>query len=855
MLVAGLAMLLAGCGPEEEETPTPMPVKPTATPVPAAPPTDTPALSKVEGKAEGAVPPPTDTSPEPAVVDKWNLWVGGVHLRGVDLHPCRLFTEDGCVQPIIRQDVQDLRNLGANLVNASYPGVFTEEAPYQANPAALAYLDDLIGWAEEVGLYVVIHFRTGPGRNEGAILLEGDALFDVWNDQAAHDAWVEMWRFTAERYRDNPVVIGYDLMVEPHPNTLIDPDGEREPPEVQAQVAGTLLDWNAFAAEITTAIREVDPDTPIIVNSISWASAEWFSVLQPTGDPRTVYSLHAYDPDVYIIQDEGEATISYPDVVEDYGEVINFDRAWLEENYRPVREFAQQHNVSIYVGEFGVLRWVPDAAAFLRDQTDLFEQYGWNYAVYVWRGDEPDFDGFNLEFGPDPKNHAPILDNPLLGVFRDRWEQNMDFPGAPTAPAASGEAQPGEKQAADTTPPQTTASDPMLPRDFTLPVPLFAPDSAWNQTAVGAAVLPDSDQQILVTYRVLLGDISSLEGYDEPATTWPFMDINLDEYAVPVFRAGDGEQDVVICEDEGVLGWPHPKFGIDADQEGVPVTVPAPAGTVRPAGPEDSDADGWLVLYDPDTFTAYDYFAATVQGDGDCRSFRGGMVGSQITEAGVVDFFDVQGPGANRDTYYSARAVGTPLLAGLILPEDIESGVIAHALSFAIPGPRNTSRDPYEPLPSDYFYPASTTETDFYNTNPRALAAGQRIRLKQTIVDEDGQPIDESEFAPITRMYLAALRDYGAYLVDNAGGFTFYAEDIHTAVLHLSDDEVNALIGQPPGTPLPAGMTKWQIVFEKLGEELELIPFAEGPWEDGQDPATATIETSNFEVIEAATVP
>ena len=67
--------------------------------------------------------------------------------------------------------------------------------------------------------------------------------------------------------------------------------------------------------------------------------------------------------------------------------------------------------------------------------------------------------------------------------------------------------------------------------------------------------------------------------------------------------------------------------------------------------------------------------------------------------------------------------------------------------------------------------------------------------MKQTIVDEDGQPIDESELAPITRMYLAALRDYGAYLVDNAGGFTFYAEDIHTAVLHLSDDEVNALVG------------------------------------------------------------
>ncbi len=370
-------------------------------------------------------------APSFGAADKWALWADGPHLRGADLHPCRLFAADGCVQPITRQDVQDLRDLGANLINASYPGVFAQESPYQVNPTTLEYLDDLIGWAGQVGIYVVIHFRTGPGRNEAAIVLEGRPLYDVWQDQAAHDAWVEMWRFTAERYRDIPVVVGYDLMVEPHPNTLIDRRGRLEPREVQAKAQGTLMDWNAFAAEMTAAIREVDPDTPIIVNSLNWASAEWFKLLQPTGDPRTVYSLHAYDPDVYTIQEEGKATIHYPSVVDDAGVKITFDRTWLEENYRPVREFAEQHDVPIYVGEFGVLRWVPGAAAFLHDQTELFEQYGWNYAVYVWRGDEPYFDGFNLEYGPDPENHTIDLDNPLLDVVRDRCAQNLRFSERP----------------------------------------------------------------------------------------------------------------------------------------------------------------------------------------------------------------------------------------------------------------------------------------------------------------------------------------------------------------------------------------------------------------------------------------
>ncbi|MFQ5422262.1 MAG: hypothetical protein ACE5EY_18095 [Anaerolineae bacterium] len=392
-------------------------------------------------------------------------------------------------------------------------------------------------------------------------------------------------------------------------------------------------------------------------------------------------------------------------------------------------------------------------------------------------------------------------------------------------------------------------------RDFALPIPLFAANSAWRQTATGAGVLPGSDQQILVTYRVLRGHTANLIPAGTEPFNWPYMVINYDDYSIPIYRAGAAQQDVTICEDyeSGNLAWPHPKFNID--QLGGPVTVPAPAGEVRPSGPQGTEADGHLVIYDTGTFIAYDYFGATTQRNSQCRSWGAGYTGPQILEAGVVDFFDVRGAGANADTWSSARAHGTPLLAGMILPEDIAAGTIAHALALAIPGPRNLAGDPYEPLPSDYFYPASTTEGDFYNTNASALAAGQRIRLRPTIVDDEGNLVDENLLSPASQMVLAALRTYGAYLVDNSGGFTFYAEDIHTGNLNLTTDEVNELIGQPPGTPLPAGKTRWQVVMEALDNELSLIPIAYGPWTDGQDPATATISTANFEVVAPATQP
>jgi len=398
----------------------------------------------------------------------------------------------------------------------------------------------------------------------------------------------------------------------------------------------------------------------------------------------------------------------------------------------------------------------------------------------------------------------------------------------------------------------TLAQD--LGRDFSLDLPLFRSDSAWNQTVTGAEALPESDEQILALYRVLLGDTTSLSpsGYGMSAA-WPYIDVSSGDYSTAIFRLGSGSQTVVMRDYDGNVGANNPKLPAGPDQT---VSVPAPAGAIRPAGPQETGADGLMVLYDPQAYTAYDYWQPTTAVDASGQSLGGGQEGTRVLEAGTIDYFDVQGSGANPAGYWSASASGVPLLGGLLLPEDIESGAIGHALAFAIPCPRNTNQaDPAEPYSRDYQYPASTTEGEYYNTDPYALASGQRIRLKPTIVDPDGQVIDETTLAPITRLFLAALRTYGAYLRDNALGFSFYAEDYHTAVLNVGDDQVNYLIGQPASTPLATGKTRWQIVMDKLNSDLEAIPLAAGPWQAGQDPAQATMETANFEVVAPATAP
>ncbi len=394
-------------------------------------------------------------------------------------------------------------------------------------------------------------------------------------------------------------------------------------------------------------------------------------------------------------------------------------------------------------------------------------------------------------------------------------------------------------------------AEPEFPRGFELALPLFdGPYSAWLEDASSAGVADSSDEQIQATYRALCGDVSGLFPVDDPPTSFsPFPVLRFDDYAVPIFEAGSGVQEVLLCDYDGFGRDPNIKWGVP--QEGGPVEVPACSGMVRPAGPAGLSSDGPMVLFDRGHGVEYDFWQATTISGGECQSDGAGLPGPSVPQAGQADFFDVTGSGSNPAGVWGARASATPMLAGAILPEDIQSGEIGHALAVAVPGIRNLAANPESPLTSDAVYPASFTQTERYSTNPDALAAGQRLRLRSNIVDDTGHAIDEGDFAPITRLVLAALRNHGAYVVDSADGLVFFAEDIHTGVLDLDDDEVNALIGEPAGTPLPPLMTKWQAVMEALDRDLANIPFAHGSC----DGVSSTVDTANFDVVEPATAP
>jgi photosystem II stability/assembly factor-like uncharacterized protein len=412
------------------------------------------------GVTPTATPTPTVTpSPAPTgevVVDKWALWTGGTHLRGANIYQRRVYPElDGpdfmgpgpVGPPYTQADFNRLAAMGANYVNISHPGLFTETLPYALDPRIRDNLDHLLDTIAQADLFAVISFRTGPGRSEFTFFWdEVGTWFDesylndsMWQDQAAQDAWVDMWRYTAERYRDNPIVVGYDLMVEPNSNevgshALNDRLDIWDPEEFYSRYRGTLYDWNQLYPRITAAIRQVDPDTPILIGGMAYSAVGWLPYLQPTGDPRTVYTVHQYAPTVYTHQ-VPPLTNTYPGVFDtDWDDVDDqFNRTWLENLLSTVDTFTATHGVPVAVNEFGVMRWEPGVADFMDDQIDLFERRGMNHALWVWDPAwEPlaENDAFNFRHGPDPNNHTDVQTSDLIQVITGYWGRNTLRPSS-----------------------------------------------------------------------------------------------------------------------------------------------------------------------------------------------------------------------------------------------------------------------------------------------------------------------------------------------------------------------------------------------------------------------------------------
>ncbi|MEK6794129.1 MAG: cellulase family glycosylhydrolase [Spirochaetota bacterium] len=246
-------------------------------------------------------------------------------------------------------------------------------------------LDDLevsMKMASARGIKMVIDLHSPPG---GKIAANNMRMFF---EKKYADHFVDVWRMIARRFKGNPSVWAYDLVNEP----------------VQAMPA--VYDyWNLqrMAAE---AIREIDPDTPIMLESNESDRPQTYVYMSALRMNNIIYKVHMYFPLSYTHQGVFATgpfqKIAYPGLIE--GE--QWDREKIRQTLQPVRDFQLRHKAKIYVGEFSAVAWAPGAEKYLNDCIEIFEEYGWDWTYHAFR----EWNGWSVEHdGPDAQHLAPAL--------------------------------------------------------------------------------------------------------------------------------------------------------------------------------------------------------------------------------------------------------------------------------------------------------------------------------------------------------------------------------------------------------------------------------------------------------------
>jgi hypothetical protein len=200
-------------------------------------------------------------------------------------------------------------------------------------------------------------------------------------------------------------------------------------------------------------------------------------------------------------------------------------------------------------------------------------------------------------------------------------------------------------------------------------------------------------------------------------------------YAKPIFFAQPGDPEYVWTN---LNGWGKG----DIQYHGEP--IPMPAGAHEATG-----SDGHLTIVTADRHYEYDMWRANVA----------------TRSAAVIVRFDLSGEGVPgvRTANTSARASGAPIIPTTIRAEEAVNG-IDHALGMTIPH-----------ASSSYIYPATHSDGDL---GPDAVQYGMLFVLRPDYPVAARASLGE-------RNIIAALKTYGAYVVDQGSSMGLDADSTH----------------------------------------------------------------------------
>jgi endoglucanase len=186
---------------------------------------------------------------------------------------------------ITQADIRFIKAAGFNTVRVPlHWGLFVVPVPAAGGGAdrfegpGWALLDRLVGWCREAGLRVIVDLHAAPGGQTGVNHDDGLGFPLTFYVPRYRALTVALWKAIAAHYRDNPAVLGYDLLNEP-----ISPYSD------EAYLNPRL---DPLYRDIVAAIRSVDADHVVLLAGGQWSTS--FAMFDRPFDRNAVYTYHKF---------------------------------------------------------------------------------------------------------------------------------------------------------------------------------------------------------------------------------------------------------------------------------------------------------------------------------------------------------------------------------------------------------------------------------------------------------------------------------------------------------------------------------------------------------------------------------
>lgn len=238
---------------------------------------------------------------------------------------------------ITHDDIRFLKKIGCNHLRLPFHyKLFTNELYMGKRNAGFEYFDKIINWCRQENLYLLLDMHCAPGGQTGYNIDDSTGYPWLFFSNSSQNLMSDIWVKIAKRYKNEPIIIGYDIVNEPFASYFND----------------EIKDYNhrlfSLYERIVADIRKVDKKHPIFLSGSNWAMD--FGVFEKITDSNTVYEFHRYHFDV------------------------------KQSEIQQYVDFRDKYHVPVYVGETG-----ENTDEWVKQFTNLLEKNKLNWAYWPYK--------------------------------------------------------------------------------------------------------------------------------------------------------------------------------------------------------------------------------------------------------------------------------------------------------------------------------------------------------------------------------------------------------------------------------------------------------------------------------------